>query len=495
MPTRRLAWFALLLGACDFPPAPDGGVSDLATPVDTRITLPPDLEPPPADLLPPRDLIVPCADGVQDGDETDVDCGGKSCPACATGRHCMAPADCQDRGACTLSVCQVPTCNDGVHNGAETDVDCGGWKCPLCAVGLHCKTDYDCIDYCHKTTCEKVTCAPKFRTGANVMLDVVDYRVADFDRDGALDLAVIANSRAVSFVRGKGDGTFASPSKTLITAGVVALADWDGDHIPDLLNDTELWRGKGDGTFVLFGQFNGSPGNRLLPGDFDGDGKSDILAFHKEDTSPHSNYLRRFTHLGSGVFDKGVDVAGDGGLNNVVIIDVKIEHARGHGPDAFVYVEGGLGNHNIASSRWGFFDQKTWNFGFFGEPNFADPFFPGDFDGDGIDETLATAIDTSPGYDKGIDSDGILIPGPQFLDKYWPVAIGDFNGDGKLDYFGRDNVSRAPGGMRCGNGDLTFQRGVDFKPPGAAVGDLNGDGKSDLISLGNGGFTVFLNDN
>ena len=34
-----------------------------------------------------------CADGVQNGDETDVDCGG-SCGACAEGDACAAPADC-----------------------------------------------------------------------------------------------------------------------------------------------------------------------------------------------------------------------------------------------------------------------------------------------------------------------------------------------------------------------------------------------------------------
>ena len=48
-----------------------------------------------------------CTDGVQNGNETDVDCGGPDCPAC-------------------------PTCTDGVQNGNETDVDCGGPDCPAC---------------------------------------------------------------------------------------------------------------------------------------------------------------------------------------------------------------------------------------------------------------------------------------------------------------------------------------------------------------------------
>jgi hypothetical protein len=28
------------------------------------------------------------------------------------------------------------TCSDGMKNGAETDVDCGGGACPACACGV-----------------------------------------------------------------------------------------------------------------------------------------------------------------------------------------------------------------------------------------------------------------------------------------------------------------------------------------------------------------------
>ncbi len=73
-----------------------------------------------------------CNDGIQNGNETGVDCGGPDCPACPTcsdgiqngnetGVDCGGP-DC--------SPC--PTCNDGVQNGNETGVDCGGPDCPAC---------------------------------------------------------------------------------------------------------------------------------------------------------------------------------------------------------------------------------------------------------------------------------------------------------------------------------------------------------------------------
>lgn len=51
-----------------------------------------------------------CTDGVQNGDETGIDCGGSSC----------AP--------CTVD----PTCDDGIQNGDETGIDCGGSSCAPC---------------------------------------------------------------------------------------------------------------------------------------------------------------------------------------------------------------------------------------------------------------------------------------------------------------------------------------------------------------------------
>jgi len=45
-----------------------------------------------------------CADGVKDGAETDVDCGGGACPSCADGRACAAKSDCQSL-ACSAGVC------------------------------------------------------------------------------------------------------------------------------------------------------------------------------------------------------------------------------------------------------------------------------------------------------------------------------------------------------------------------------------------------------
>lgn len=54
-----------------------------------------------------RCYFVPtCSDGVQNGNETGVDCGGPDCGVC-------------------------PTCDDGIQNGDEEGVDCGGSNCTI----------------------------------------------------------------------------------------------------------------------------------------------------------------------------------------------------------------------------------------------------------------------------------------------------------------------------------------------------------------------------
>ena len=88
-----------------------------------------------------------CDDYVQNGYETDVDCGGSICRKCGTGEKCLQNTDCL-YGNCSSNVCAAPptsTCTDGLMNGNETGVDCGGIDCSKCSNGLTCKTNTDCM--------------------------------------------------------------------------------------------------------------------------------------------------------------------------------------------------------------------------------------------------------------------------------------------------------------------------------------------------------------
>lgn len=77
-----------------------------------------------------------CDDGIQNGDEEGVDCGGSSCPACPTPTCSDGIQNGDETGVdCGGSCPPCPaTCSDGIQNGDETGVDCGG-SCPPCPSG------------------------------------------------------------------------------------------------------------------------------------------------------------------------------------------------------------------------------------------------------------------------------------------------------------------------------------------------------------------------
>jgi len=79
-----------------------------------------------------------CDDGIQNGQETGVDCGGPDCVPCVVDPTCddgiqngeETGVDC---GGPDCRPCEVePTCDDGIQNGQETGVDCGGPDCAPC---------------------------------------------------------------------------------------------------------------------------------------------------------------------------------------------------------------------------------------------------------------------------------------------------------------------------------------------------------------------------
>lgn len=84
-----------------------------------------------------------CGDGAENGDETDLDCGGVVCAPCGVGDECVFGTDCVEE-ICMAGICLPPACNDGAENGNETDVDCGGACVTNCAPGKGCLANGDC---------------------------------------------------------------------------------------------------------------------------------------------------------------------------------------------------------------------------------------------------------------------------------------------------------------------------------------------------------------
>ncbi|WP_437591087.1 hypothetical protein [Sorangium sp. So ce1000] len=63
-----------------------------------------------------------------------MDCSG-ACPRrCADGRGCASGEDCES-GVCWAGACEPPMCKDGVENGDELGVDCGGEGCDAACPG------------------------------------------------------------------------------------------------------------------------------------------------------------------------------------------------------------------------------------------------------------------------------------------------------------------------------------------------------------------------
>ena len=125
-------------------------------------------------------IVTPtCFDGIKNGAESDVDCGGSCVSKCNNGQSCNVHQDC-GVGNCVGNVCANPTCTDGVKNGVEPDVDCGG-SCPLkCADSKYCLYGIDCQSgICNKTIiyygqlgkCQSATCTDGIKNGAETDVD------------------------------------------------------------------------------------------------------------------------------------------------------------------------------------------------------------------------------------------------------------------------------------------------------------------------------------
>ena len=275
---------------------------------------------------------------------------------------------------------------------------------------------------------------------------------ADFNRDGIPDLVILGS--AISVLLGNGDGTFTAalnPSSDL--PGAIAVGDFNGDGIPDLAvapvldeGNSEVLLGKGDGTFTnakgSFGIGNGtSTSNSIAVGDFNGDGKLDLVESCASLDDQPCNLLLILFGNGDGTFMQSSFIPLDfSGSQSVAVGDF-----NGDGkPDLAVTNSGANGVHVFLNSESGF-----------------------------------SAMAASPATGDSPTS----------------VAAADFNGDGKLDLAvtnsGSNNVT-----ILLGNGDGTFTAAASpatgMAPNSIAIADLNGDGVPDLAAANSGSSNVTI---
>jgi hypothetical protein len=87
-----------------------------------------------------------------------------TCGGCQPGETCIALAACEGAQVpfgCVRPCPNGPTCDDELQNGTESDVDCGGGTCRRCATNRTCTTRHDCASaLCFSGTCQDCNTRP-----------------------------------------------------------------------------------------------------------------------------------------------------------------------------------------------------------------------------------------------------------------------------------------------------------------------------------------------
>lgn len=119
-----------------------------------------------------------CDDGIKNGNETDIDCGGPDCDACVYG--CTDPGAHNYNSNANIENGTCQTCDDGIMNGDELAIDCGGAKCRPCITGC---TDPSAHNYRPDAdisgTCQ--TCSDGIKNGDELQVDCGGSNCSDCD--------------------------------------------------------------------------------------------------------------------------------------------------------------------------------------------------------------------------------------------------------------------------------------------------------------------------
>jgi hypothetical protein len=261
--------------------------------------------------------------------------------------------------------------------------------------------------------------------------------------------------------------------------GTVFVADFNGDGKPDILtSDGTINLGNGDGTFKLGTSLSSTSVPVLAVADFNGDGKPDVL-------EQGTGTLLVLLGNGDGTFQAPIPTPSGASLGPVAAVDLngdgKADVVGVFNSSLLVYISKGDGT---------FLAGVSYNLGAASAGSTL--LSLGDFNGDSkTDVAVSIAGDNVVGQEIVLlgNGDGTFQTMPKTsVGVYYPryAAVGDFNGDGKLDLaVSIPEYSTIPATtyVLLGNGDGTLQAPVVAFPGNGplAAADLNADGKLDLV--------------
>lgn len=319
--------------------------------------------------------------------------------------------------------------------------------------------------------------------------------IADFNLDGHLDVATPVPG-GIALLLGNGDGTLQTFDSYDLgqTVSSIVVADFNGDHVPDVAADAgvsppRVLLGIGAGKLNVVPaapQTGAGLGAVLFSGDFNGDGKADVLYVSAPftvglpGTVLFGNGDGTFSSpLNLGVIAPGLVAAAVADLNH----DGRTDIIEGAGFNSQAVLRGETANT---------FTALTSNFPRNVTQNNSQIF--ADFDHDGILDTvlIGSGFSGVPSQVLLGNGDGTFRLGPEFTTNITGISpantaamvAADLDGDGNIDiiatmaFFPRAEIF-------YGHGDGTFSDPVVLELSGAfgqiVIADMNGDGKPDLV--------------